>query len=596
VDYEFITSADDLGRIANEIASVHVVGIDLETTALNPYDGKVRIISINTGRNIYVVDLFETGTLGPLKDALASEKVIKILQNVKFDQRWLLYHYDLELWPVFDTFRASALIHNGRNRGHNLYDLYARELGVFPAVSDLGASNWAGSLTQEQKDYAAEDVLHLFGLRDKLKPQLARLGLNKVALIEFGAILPEAAVENTGLYLDSERWLVLAQENEIKRLEVRKFLLENLPNPSNQLTFLGMESDFNLDSNQQILASLVKLGVKERLKDEEGNEEWIPVTSTKEILLAQQASKFPIIEQLFKYREYSKAVSTYGPDYLKHISLVTGRIHSNYYPFTGCGRYASSKPNLQNLPRLFAFRDCFRAQEGYVFIICDYGAIEMRGAAQIAPDPTLIKVFQDGIDAHIYTASFVNNKPQSEITKADRQGAKAINFGLVYGMGPEKLILYAQSNYGVTYTLSQARKVRSKYFELYNGIASWHKRAIRDGKRTRCAHTLTGRLRYLDPDRTYSEWFNTSVQGSCADGLKAALRDVHLRLKKYNGDAKIVHHVHDEIILEVKKDPELIAAATAELELGMKNAMGRILTKVPITVEANSGDSWGTAK
>jgi DNA polymerase I-like protein with 3'-5' exonuclease and polymerase domains len=607
-EYELIVSADALGRVANDVANAGVVGLDLETTALKPHHGKIRLMQINTGKNTYVIDLFQTKTLGPVKDALASDKVIKILQNVKFDQKWLLYHYNLELWPVFCTFRASVLLHNGKNLGHNLYDLYNRELGIYPEVEDQGASNWAGVLSEEQLAYAAEDVQWLHALRDKLKPQLAKAGLNKVALIEFGVIAAEGEVENKGIFLDKKRWLDLAAKNREKRDEVKRVLLDELPNPSNQLTFPGMDSDFNLDSSAQVLASLRKLGIVEKERGEDGKPTGskIPLSSTREIVLAQHVAKYPVLKHLFAYREYSKACSTYGPDYLENIDPITGRIHCGYYPFTGAGRYACSKPNIQQVPRSALFRACFRPRPGYVYVIADYSAIEMRIAAQVAPDPTLIDVFRRDVDAHSYTAALVNDLPyetvargvaaEDKLYKGMRQAAKAVNFGLVYGMGAEKLVLYAQANYGVTLSIGQAKRFRERYFENYSGIQRWHGRALRDGKRNHEARTLAGRKRYLNPEKSYNEFFNTPVQGSGADGLKAALREVRRRLKKHGEDAEIVHHVHDEIIVETKEEPELIRQVCKDVEGGMVDPMAQMLTAVPVVVEANSGASWAEAK
>ena len=598
IEYEVITSAEDLGRVANEILESKIIGLDIETTDLVPHRGKIRLVQINTGKNIYVIDLFQTRTLGPLKEAISSEDIIKIIQNAKFEQKWFLHHYGMELWPIFCTFRASVLIHNGKNLGHNLYDLYNRELGVYPEVQDQGASDWSGPLSKEQLDYAAEDVEWLHPLREKLKPQLAKHGLNKTALIEFGVIAAEGAVENRGIYLDRKMWLDLAAKNREKRDELRRILLRELPNPSNQLALPGIEPDFNLDSSAQILASLRKMGVMEKERGEDGKltGNKIPISSTREIVLAQHVAKFPVIKHIFEYREFSKACSTYGPEYLENIDPITGRIHCSYYPFTGAGRYACSKPNIQQVPRGASFRSCFRPRPGFVYVIADYSAIEMRIAAQIAPDPTLIDVFRRGVDAHRYTAAIVNGKKIDEVTRDERQAAKAVNFGLIYGMGAEKLVLYALAGYGVTLSVAQAKKFRERYFNNYSGIQRWHGRALRDGKRNHEARTLSGRKRYLNPEKSYNEFMNTPVQGTGADGLKAAMREVRNRLKKYEEDAELVHHIHDELIVETKDDPELIREVTKHVEDGMTEAMARLLTKVPVVVEGNSGKSWADAK
>jgi ribonuclease D len=158
--YSVVTKAEDLGKIANEVDSADAIGIDIETTAFKPHHGDIRLFQVDTGQGRYVIDLFETKTLGPVVDALKGDAV-KITQNAKFEQKWLLAKHGVELWPLFDPFRASAMIHNGRNLGHNLYDLYRRELNVTSSIPSQGGSDWTGALSKTQLDYAAEDVTHL---------------------------------------------------------------------------------------------------------------------------------------------------------------------------------------------------------------------------------------------------------------------------------------------------------------------------------------------------------------------------------------------------------------------------------------------------
>lgn len=338
VPYTLVTSAEDLGKVAAEIAQADVIGLDIETTAWLPFEGEIRLVQINTQKQIWVIDLFQTKTLGPIEDVLREQKTIIVGQNLKFEQKWFLYKFGIELWPIFDTWRASALIYNGLNLGHNLYDLYRRELGIETETTDQGASDWSGILSQQQLDYAAEDVVHLLKLRTALKAKLVEKNLLRVALIEFGAILPEASTENNGLYLDTDSWLKLADANEIKMRQLHQELLYELPNPKDQLALPGFAPSFNLNSPLQILESLKRLGLR-------------GLENTQEMSLAMHAAQFPIITKLLDYREVSKRLGTYGLEFLENINKVTGCIHSSYFPFTGAGRYASSKPNLQNIPR-----------------------------------------------------------------------------------------------------------------------------------------------------------------------------------------------------------------------------------------------------
>jgi len=341
VEYDFVRDALRLPEIAREIERSRIVGMDIETTSFEPFHldkhgrpSRIRLLSLNTGVGVYVIDFDQTGGPGPVLQALASEDVIKVIQNAKFEQKWFLYKYNVELWPIFDTYRASVLIHNGRDLDHDIWQLYERELQLAPTTEDLGGSDWTKpNLSKDQIDYSAEDTVHLLRLRDSLKPKLKKFGLFEVALLEFGAILPEAAVELNGLYLDRDMWLELAVENERRAEALRRSLVWKLPNPKNQATLPGIEPGLNLQSPIQVLNSLRRLGGSISALD-----------NTREITLAMFAAQYPIVKELLEYRTYAQRVKSFGEEYLRHIDPNTGRVHSNYFPFTGAGRYACCVP------------------------------------------------------------------------------------------------------------------------------------------------------------------------------------------------------------------------------------------------------------
>ena len=575
--FKIVRRAADLGEIANKIDQARAVGLDLETTSLSPHLGDIRLCSLNVDGEIYVVDLFETGTFGPVPDALASSKSVKVGQNLKFDQGYLLHKYGLELWPVFDTFRASALIYNGKEGGNDLYSIYHRELGVQPEAPDLGGSDWTGPLSPEQYQYSAEDVTYLLKLREVMKPKLARDGLNRVALIEFRAILGEAAMELNGFYLDRDKWMTLYEENRARRDILKEEVFRLLPHPKGLMGLPGMTPGWNLASPKQKLDSLRLLG--------------LPVDNTREMTLAMFASKFPAVTKLIQFTKTNKLCTSFGPAYLENINPVTGRIHSSYYPFTGAGRYSCSKPNLQQIPRSKAFRACFAPPPGRGIVVADYSQIELRLAAEISGDRLLMETYRQGLDAHKQTAALVNAVAMEAVTKDMRQYAKPVNFGLIYGMGSEKLVLYAQSAYGISMTLGQAEAFRRRYFEGYAGVKDWHYRAMSQGKRTGIARTLSGRIRYLKED-AHNEILNTPVQGSGADGLKASFPLVYEVLKKYGGRAKLVHMVHDEFVIETDDNREEMALIAKDLETAMVEGMQPFLPRVPVVVEGGYGPSW----
>lgn len=578
--YDVVETPDQLQPIAREIDVAGVVALDLETVGKDPRLGEIRLVQVRTdaGKRTYVIDLFKTKTLGPVLTALKTSQSVKVLQNAKFDQKWLLFKFGLELKPVFDTYRASAILYNGKDLAHDFYSLLSRELGQSPPTDDMQMSDWGGTLENRHYEYAASDVQYLHELRTCLKTKVLKGGLAKIAAIEFGAILPEASIELNGFALDKDLWLVLAAENEKKAEELRKVLVMELPPPSSQMTFPGMEPKFNLNSPQQMLTSLRKMG--------------LDVDSTSEMTLAAHAGKFPVIRRLLQYRGYSKNVSSFGPEYLKHLHPVTGRIHTDFFPFTEAGRYSSRHPNLQHIPRDKAFRRCFRAPIGKKLVVADYSQIELRIAAEISGDKRLIEVYRKGEDAHRVTASIIANVPLEAVTSEQRQQAKPVNFGLIYSLGADKLVLYAQANYGVSLTQSMAEKFIERYFEGYSGIKEWQIETLGRGKKTGISRTKAGRLRYLNPEESHGEFLNTPVQGLGADGLKASLSKVYERIRPYKDRVRMVHMVHDEIILEADDDPELLERASKDLKEGMVEGIAPFLERVPVVVEGGVGQSW----
>jgi DNA polymerase-1 len=589
VDYTLIERAEDLGPLAERIARAGVIGIDIETYdpirgggSFDPITGEIRLVQLNVNDEpdgIFVIDLMRTGTLGPVETAFGDTKAVFIAHNAKFEQKWFKYKYNMKLWPLFCTFRASALLNNGRDVGNGLWDLYERELGIHEHPPDLAASDWSNpNLTKDQLAYAVDDVVHLPKLRTILKKKLAESGLLLTALIEFGAILPEGEIELNGFGFDKESWLVLAQENKQRAFDMAEELFQQIPHPSGQIALPGMNAGWNLGSPQQMLKAL--RGMK------------IDVEDTKEATLSMVAGKHPIVKDILAHRKTAKQITSFGPDYLKHLHPVTGRIHTSFYAMLAAGRYSSSKPNLQQIPRDPRFRKCFTAAPGKTLVAADYAGIEMRIVAEISNDAELIRVFLDNEDAHKATAAIVKGKALDKITKAERQLAKPVNFGLIYGMEAKSLVLYSMSGYGVAMTVREAQNYIDRFFGRYSGIKRWHDRVTRDGRRSGCSRTLSGRLRWLDPQKAWNEWKNTPVQGTGADALKTSMGGISERLAKYEDSMRMVHIVHDEVILEVDDDPDCIQMAESILHDEMKVGMEKFLKVVPVVVDPAHGRTW----
>jgi DNA polymerase-1 len=308
------------------------------------------------------------------------------------------------------------------------------------------------------------------------------------------------------------------------------------------------------------------------------------VTSVDESVLRRLADAGEALAPLvLRYRDASKRAGTYGIEWLRHVHRTTGRIHPDYRQLgAGSGRMSCDGPNLQNIPRDPAYRACFRPSPGRVLIKADYAQIELRLAAEIANDGRMVAAFQRGDDLHELTARRVLGK--DHVTKSDRQAAKALNFGLLYGMGAQTLRQHAAQNYGVRLSQDEAEDARNRFFDTYPGLRAWHHRAGNGRPETR---TILGRRR-LGVER-YTEKLNSPVQGSGADGLKAALALLWETREQAPGAVPVLC-VHDEIVIET-------AAATAEgtrawLVDGMTRGMQTVLRKVPVEVEATICADW----
>ncbi|MGN0588401.1 MAG: DNA polymerase, partial [Ruminiclostridium sp.] len=302
----------------------------------------------------------------------------------------------------------------------------------------------------------------------------------------------------------------------------------------------------------------------------------------------------PIIELVLNYRAVTKLNSTYAAGLLKEIG-EDGRVHTTYKQTeTRTGRISSAEPNIQNIPvrteRGREFRRFFTAKEGYVLVDADYSQIELRILAHISDDKNMIDAFKSGEDIHTVTASQVFNQPVEWVTPEMRRSAKAVNFGIVYGIGAFSL----SKDIGVS--VAEADRYIKAYLAKYSGVDRYMNETVEFAKKNGYVSTMKGRRRYI-PELSASNKnvqavgkriaMNTPVQGTAADIIKLAMIKVYERLKKENLDARLILQVHDELIVEARMD---IAVRVAEiLREEMENA---VQLSVPLTVDAKCGESW----
>jgi DNA polymerase-1 len=569
----------DLEQALGVISRFSVVGVDTETTSLDPFKGRVRLLQIATPDHDFVIDLFELPAFehSGLREMLSSSQPVKVFHNAKFDLKMLLHHFELEVRAVFDTLLASQLIGGGRNEGgHGLAAVSDRHLGELVDKS-LQLSNWAGPLSQAQYEYAAKDAALMLPLYEKLSARLREVSLEDAATLEFECVLPIAAMELAGMAVDADCWrrlvVDLERSHAILSDELRRELAAGVP----QLTLFGEPPNINLDSPAQVTDALAHMGI-----NIEGTRSW---------QLQPLAKEHHAIEKLLEYRSVQKLLSSYGPSMLDHINRVTGRVHADFRQMgaTG-GRMSCSDPNLQQVPNTPEYRSCFRAPAGRKLVIADYSQIELRILADWSQDTALVKALLSGEDLHRVTASQMFGIPLEEVSKDQRSAAKQLNYGIMYGLGAQGL------GARIGCSLEEAEVLLRKYFEAYSGVAAFLRDAADRAVTDRESRTRSGRLIYFSFDANDRAQVagmqrlgkNAPIQGSSADIIKRALTLFHDALKPI--DALIVNCVHDEIVVEAAEAQASECAAILDRE--MVTAARDFIRSVPVTVDIAIADAW----
>jgi DNA polymerase-1 len=512
-----------------------------------------------------------------LLEPIFTARHVLAFHNAKFDLKML--HAAGLAWPtarLFDTQVAAQLLGAGTEAGRlsacGLAALAQRWLGI-EVDKALQESDWSGNLTPEQIAYAVKDAMVTAQLATALKPALVDAGLQRALVVECGCLPAMAAMELAGVPFDAGCWQQRAEADEREAARLRASLTTLLDESRTGTGWLFAEA-MNWDSQTQVL----------ELLRNRGHGVW----STEDETLATLDDADPLVPVLRSYRAAQKNVSTYGVCWVgDYVHPRTQRLHADYLQLgSRAGRMSCTKPNVQNIPRRASYRRAIAAPEGHCILKADYSQIELRIAAVVAPDTAMLTAYQTGQDLHALTASRLLGVEASQVTAAQRQMAKAVNFGLVYGMGVSGLQAYAWNVYGVRMTLTEAEQAHQQFFRIYPGLRRWH-------ARTKAAtptetRTLVGRRRCGLEKLT--DRLNTPVQGTGADGLKWAMAAL-FRHRADAPDAQIVAAIHDELLVEC---PIASAAQTATwLEKYMVAGMAAIVGEaVPIVVETTMGKDW----
>lgn len=567
-EYTLVTEPAQLERVLPGLYAAPTLSCDTETTGLDFRKDALRLIQIATPDHAYLFDVrhIPIEALFPL----FSTSRRWLFHNAKFDLKFLVSAGCP--WPasVFDTMLASQVLKAGLRVRHSLEEVVEQELGrALP--KHLQTADWSGELSPAQCEYAARDVGVLWSLYDWLRPALAEAGLERAAEIEFRCVKALAWLELAGIAFDAQGWLARTLEDEAQ--------LESL---SHQLHIYARDVGMSINwaSSQQIKTLFQTLGIE------------LPNARSATL----KKIDHPIAELLVNHKEVAKRVSTYGRSVIdSFFDADSGRVYPVYFQNgTATGRMSCGGPNIQQIPKARAFRTCFYAAPERALIKADYSQVELRIAAALANDSTMLQAFREETDLHALTASRILHIPLNQVEPHHRQLAKSVNFGLLYGMGVNGLKQDAEAKYGVRMSDQEAAQYHRAFFLTYQGIARWHQQAKQQAEQVRNqqggleTRTLTGR-RFLGV-RHFNVLLNIPVQGTGGDGLKLALARLFEHRAQVPG-ATPVACVHDEILVEAPlADAQ---AAQAWLTSHMVEAMREIVAgQVPIAVEAVIGKNW----
>ncbi|MDM4210355.1 DNA polymerase I [Klebsiella spallanzanii] len=523
-----------------------------------------------------------------LRPLLEDDNALKVGQNLKYD-RGILANYGIELRGIaFDTMLESYILDSVAGR-HDMDSLSERWLKHKTITFEEIAGKGKNQLTfnqialEEAGRYAAEDADVTLQLHLKMWPKLQQSEgpLNVFKNIEMPLVPVLSRVERNGVKIDPT---VLHAHSQ----EIAKRLIE-----LEQKAYEIAGEEFNLSSPKQLQTILFeKQGIKPLKKTPGG------APSTSEEVLEELALDYPLPKVILEYRGLAKLKSTYTDKLPLMINPKTGRVHTSYHQaVTATGRLSSTDPNLQNIPvrneEGRRIRQAFIAPEDYLIVSADYSQIELRIMAHLSRDNGLLTAFAEGKDIHRATAAEVFGLPLESVSSEQRRSAKAINFGLIYGM----------SAFGLARQLNIPRKEAQKYmdlyFERYPGVLEYMERTRTQAKEQGYVETLDGRRLYL-PDIKSSNGarragaeraaINAPMQGTAADIIKRAMIAVDSWLLSEKPRVRMIMQVHDELVFEVYKD-DLEAVAKKIHEL-MESCT---TLAVPLLVEVGSGENWDQA-
>ncbi|MDH3626199.1 MAG: DNA polymerase I [Acidobacteriota bacterium] len=596
--YAMISTAKELADVVKAARAAGRFAIDTETDGLDPMQARLVGISMSweAGSGCYIplghdyegcptqLELGDVvSSLGPL---LMDATVGKLGQNLKYDAHILRRHGLPVVGWALDTMVAAFLLDSSKpsyGMDRLALEFLGHETIKYESLTGKGAKKKTLNQVEvaQVTGYAGEDADVTWQLAQTLQPLLEERGLWELYEKLDGPLLPLLErMEAQGIRLDADVLAAMSVTMESSLTRLRGEIHE----------LAGGE--FNLDSPKQMREILFdRLGLKAGRKTAKGG-----VASTDAQTLEGLFDQHPIAGKILEYREQSKLKNTYVDALPRLLHPETGRIHTSYHP-TGAatGRLSSSDPNLQNIPaRTEAGREiraAFVADPGHTFLASDYSQIELRVLAHLCEDPELIRAFNAGEDIHRYTASRVFDVPDDQVTSQMRGKAKAVNFGILYGMSETRLA----REQGMK--RDEARAFIAAYFERFDRIRGYIDGVREQALKDAAVKTMFGRIRFFPQlhqkvhrgiqEQALRAAVNTTIQGTAADLMKQAMLDVDRALRKDGTDARMLLQVHDELLLEVADgDLDRVAAIVRDAMEGVASL------QVPLVVDQKRGPNW----
>ena len=594
-----VLSEDEFESLLIKLANCKSFVFDLETNSLDYMEAEIVGFVFLLGKESYYIpvahdyldapdQLSRHKVLDSLKPILENESIGKVGQNLKYDAH-VLANIDINLNGIIDDTMLKSYCLDSVATRHNMDDLSEHYLGHqtihYADVAGSGKNQLSFNQVsiEEAMPYACEDVIVTNELNNVLESRLQQypkvMALYKS--IELPLIKVMLKLERNGALVDESS--LFSQQIEIKS-EMKRI---------QDQAFEVAGDEFNLESPkqiQQILFSEEGFGLEPKKKTAKGQ----PSTNEEALKLLDH----PLVDLIMSYRTLTKLNSTYLEALPKQINRKTGRLHTSYHQaVTATGRLSSSKPNFQNIPirtqQGAKIRSAFIANEGNVILAADYSQIELRIMAHISEDKNLIEAFTNNVDVHSATASQVFNTELSQVSKDQRRKAKAINFGLIYGMSAFGLAKQ------IDVSRTEAKQYIDGYFENYPGVLRFMDETKERAKEQGFVETILGRRLYLPQINSKNKMLqqhalrtaiNAPMQGSSADIIKKAMLDIQSWIDRENNGVKMIMQVHDELVFELRADK---AKEYGEIVRSMMSDTLKL--SIPLEVDVGIGTNWQEA-